>query len=415
MQKENEGLKIFYIAHFDCTGNGGHVDHVKGVVKELATGGNQIFLFSSGCDFENENIHFVRVPQLKKGRFYSISFCLSMIFHLVKYLFWQKPDVVYSRYFNTLALLAVLIRLFNVPYFVELNSHPKAEHKALNRGMLRRAFEKYSEIICISLSASVVAVSSSIQNYVRHNYPTTGYRCVLIENGVDVSVFLPIDMKTVRQRLGLDQQVPIVVFVGAFQSWQGLDDLVIAANKVLAFDSRVLFYLVGSGKEEEAIRAKIAELSIAGNVLLTGELKAREAVEYICASNVCVAPYNLLAADPAGLKQRYTNSYLSMKGSPIKIFAYLSCSKPVVTTNFFETGYVLNKIGAGISVPPNDCDSLAKAICDLISSPDKAIRMGQNGFAYVRSQCTWRHTAKKIQNYICYALSKREGRDCSRC
>jgi len=66
--------------------------------------------------------------------------------------------------------------------------------------------------------------------------------------------------------------------------------------------------------------------------------------EYIAAADVAVAPYN-----PSGFRdmERYGFYF-----SPIKIFEYMACGKPVVTTDIEIVRDVIRESDCGLLVEP---------------------------------------------------------------
>ncbi|GAG42029.1 unnamed protein product, partial [marine sediment metagenome] len=71
----------------------------------------------------------------------------------------------------------------------------------------------------------------------------------------------------------------------------------------------------------------------------------------------------------------------------------MACDVPVIST----TGGALPEVvgDAGILVPPADPGALAKAITGLLDNPDRAEKLGFEGYKRVRKLFTWKKAAEK--------------------
>ncbi|MHB1357071.1 MAG: glycosyltransferase family 4 protein [Anaerolineae bacterium] len=392
-------MKIYYFAEFDCAKSTGHAAHVRGVVQALASQGHQVSLFVAGWQPETaSNIRYIRVPTIKHPGFYSISYTLACIPLLVWWLVRDRPDIAYARFISTLPLLAFLLRLWRLPLVVELNADQATEHVAYRRHQLLRTLWRRQESRIYGKAAGIIAVAPAIVESIRRRFPKIVTRTTVIENGVDIDIFHPLDRTECRGILGLELSAHYVVFVGAFQSWQGLDTLLSAAPGICAQLPDTMFIVAGgSARANEAMTAKVAGLGIAKRFLFPGIVAPEVAACYIGAGDVCVAPYNQLSTDPT-LRDRDLPQH--MKGSPLKIFTYLACGRPVVASDLREAGLFVQEIGAGVAFACGDASALQQAIVSVLQQPDIAVRMGSHGAAYARQHCSWHAVSTRIVDFL---------------
>jgi glycosyltransferase involved in cell wall biosynthesis len=66
-----------------------------------------------------------------------------------------------------------------------------------------------------------------------------------------------------------------------------------------------------------------------------------------------------------------------------------SYSKPVIGTSIGGIPYVIKDQETGFLVPPRDSKKLAECIIKIISNPDLAKLMGNNGRRRVKNEFTW--------------------------
>ena len=104
---------------------------------------------------------------------------------------------------------------------------------------------------------------------------------------------------------------------------------------------------------------------------------------FINASDLCVAPYS----------KTWT---INKEFSPIKLYSYLSCGKPVVTTDVKGVADVIKSSGCGLVVPSDDVKAMAVGILKLFNGEAKKKKMGKLGRKYILKNCTWKKTAEEV-------------------
>jgi teichuronic acid biosynthesis glycosyltransferase TuaC len=70
-------------------------------------------------------------------------------------------------------------------------------------------------------AAGVLTVSPDLESYCRTRVPELGPRLRCIPNGINTALFYPKDRREARRRVGLPEDVPIVVFTGYFENRKG--------------------------------------------------------------------------------------------------------------------------------------------------------------------------------------------------
>lgn len=85
-----------------------------------------------------------------------------------------------------------------------------------------------------------------------------------------------------------------------------------------------------------------------------------------------------------------------LEALPNKMFEYMMASMPVVVSNFPMWQVLIDQIGCGVTVNPNDPKAIAKAIDELCADPAKAAEMGAKGRAAVLSKFNYESEAPKL-------------------
>ena len=193
-----------------------------------------------------------------------------------------------------------------------------------------------------------------------------------IHQGVDLQRFAPAAddaaKQALRRKLGLPENQPLAIFVGAIIERKGVSELLEAWTKIQASVPDATLLLVGPydfGDENvnvtslngfvEGLRATIAQRNL--RVIWAGRTDVVE--QYMAAADMFVFPSR-------------------REGLPNVIIEAMSCELPCVTTSMFgaaddmvvpgETGYIVGGV-----------DELAERTTELLRDPAKVRAMGSRG------------------------------------
>lgn len=302
----------------------------------------------------------------------------------------HRPDIVYIREMLLCTPVQVVAWLLRIPVVVEVNGFNDVE---MERGGTASRFEvllaRWLQWLNIRLADRLIAVSPKIEaGLVERGVKPS--RIAMFRNGANTTLFRPMERDEACRAAGLDTAYRYVCFVGSFYPFHGIDDLVRAFAHLASEFPDVRLLLVGDGVERSRIIRQVAELNLTDRVLLTGAIRHEQVPLYINSADMSVAPYN---------KQLFDVNDLS----PLKIFESLACGRPVISTPILGT--LLRDSEAGITVPSEDPEALAKAIVALLQDATRREAMGQRGRQYVLANYTWAHAAARTAE-LCQGLLK---------
>lgn len=81
---------------------------------------------------------------------------------------------------------------------------------------------------------------------------------------------------------------------------------------------------------------------------------------------------------------------------PTKMFEYMAMGIPVVASNFPLYRAIIEENNCGLCVDPLNPSEIAKAIDYILTHPEEAQRMGENGLKAVKEQYNWSIEEKKL-------------------
>jgi len=213
----------------------------------------------------------------------------------------------------------------------------------------------------------------------------------LTSAGVDADLFRPVDGTEIRKKLNLEGK-KVAVYVGAASAWHGIEDLVKAAAYL---DDRYLILILGQSTGDTEALAR--ETGVLHRLAFTGFVEHRKVPEYISAADVAIAPY-----DPAGFPEMERYGFYF---SPIKLFEYMACARPVIATDIDIVRDIVRSNGCGLIIPPGDPRALAQAIRTVTELPDGGSAMGQAG----RKACVEHYTWEAVGGDIAKTLKELTG------
>ena len=214
--------------------------------------------------------------------------------------------------------------------------------------------------------------------------PSLHERVKIVSAGVDTNIFKPTyeEGEDVRSKYNLKGK-KVVVYVGAMSAWHGAEDLIEIAAKL---EGDVRFLMVGKGLE--MLEEKLNEKSVSSKFIFTGFVEHEEVPKYISAADVAVAPYN-----PKGFREMEKYGFYF---SPIKIFEYMACRKPVVASDLEIIREIINENRCGLLAKPGDAEDFAEKIRMLMEDGVSRKKFGDNGRNAVIEKYTWERVAEEI-------------------
>jgi len=270
-------------------------------------------------------------------------------------------------------------KIFQIPYVVEINGLVIKELEMNGASKLGIKIARLTEKLNYKHAKKIVAVTKNLKEKIKELYHIPNERIVVIENGANTDLFKPMDRGKCIKELSLDESHHYVCFVGNLAPWQGVEYLIEAAPLILKKVPNTKFLIIGDGMMKEKLVSLAEKTGISDKVIFTGAVPYEEVPKYINASDVCVAP-----------KKPLKSGY-----SPLKLYEYMACGKPVVASiiSGFE---ILEQQNAGILAEPEKPEELAEIIIKLLKDKKMREEMGKNGRGYVVKNHSWRIVAKRV-------------------
>jgi colanic acid biosynthesis glycosyl transferase WcaI len=204
-------------------------------------------------------------------------------------------------------------------------------------------------------------------------------RVRVIPNFVDIEHIRPAPRENrYREEFGLSGKT-VVMYAGNVGFSQSLD-LVLDAAAALAHEPDLVFVINGGGAARADLQRRASN---APNVRFVDMQPKDRLPELLAAADIHVVPLR---------------RGLARSSVPSKMYSILAAGRPIVASvdAGTEVAVVVDRAGAGITVPPDDPEAFTKALARLVGDPDEAERMGQAGRSFVER---WASPAAIAEQY----------------
>lgn len=361
----------------------------------LASLGNDVFIFLPKYHFTQDHLPFkvIEVPVLNIPMLRSFSFSIFLIFYLLLYILKFPLDVIYVR--RGISFIPLLfLKITKAVLIFEVNDDPYRKSQEVGiewvSHLRYRLSIKIDELFLKACHIGVI-ITEEIKNKIIRKYPDLNKKLIVIPSGSNLSLFTPLDKKECRSRLNFKNDTNYVGFVGSLLSYQGIDTLITASPYVLKIHPSTVFLIIGEGPMRPIWTQQIKEKGLRQSFLFCGEIEYKKVPLYLGAMDIGVAPF----LSSVGLS------------SPVKIFDYLACGRPVIASNIQGSTDIFAESGAVRLIKPEDPIILAEAIKMLLENKPLAETMGEKGRLFMENKFNRSDTANKISDEVDKIMLKR--------
>ena len=253
-------------------------------------------------------------------------------------------DVVHAHGYKADIYVYLALRGLGIPFVSTCHTWYDNDLSVFLYGVADRfVLRKFGQVVAVSDEVRVRLLKAGVREEKIH----------LVRNGIDLRPFNNV-VPSLREVSASDRAL-IVGLIGRLSWEKGIDIFLRAVARVVVKFPGTKFVVVGEGPDQDKLELLIDELKIRENVLMLGR---REDMPSVYASlDVMV-------------------SSSRQEGLPMAILEGMASGLPLVATAVGEVPTVVTEDRTGVLVPPEDADSLAAAIVDLLRDPAKRVRLG---------------------------------------
>ncbi|OGT99171.1 MAG: glycoside hydrolase [Geobacteraceae bacterium GWB2_52_12] len=309
---------------------------------------------------------------------------------------WQKPLLDLLLFFKALsvarschpqiihahlhegAFIGILLKtLLRIPLIMDFQGSLTVEcrdHGFFRQGsFLDRIFGAIERHINNRVDAFITSSSAGAELLVQQ-WQVPSQKVTAVIDGVDTNHFHPYSRSEARQMFSLPDGVPLVVYLGVLNSYQGVD-LFLSSMQILRKKGCSVHFLL-MGYPEEQYRQKADEMGMAHCVTFTGKVDYAEAARFLSAGDVAISPK------------------LSLTEANGKLFNYMACGLPTVV---FDTPVNREILGeGGVYAVYGDAEDFATKIEALLTDPVRRADLSRIGVEKAENEHSWRSRGAMI-------------------
>jgi len=229
----------------------------------------------------------------------------------------------------------------------------------------------------IALAKKVTCTTESLSRY----YEIPCDKSMLLPNGVDTELFKNHISGNIKNELHIDNDYFIIGHVGVLREWLDFDAL-FKAFKILSVSFKMKLLIVGGGIGYEDTVRLAYKYDIIRNVIFTGTVPYSQVPRYISCMDVCIIPFKL--------------DEVSQNSLPLKLFEYMACEKPVISTNVKG---IKENFGDMVLYASN-CDDYVERMRELHADENIKKALGTAGRKRVIDDFDWSKVTLKLEKLI---------------
>ena len=269
-----------------------------------------------------------------------------------------RPDLIHAHLHEGALIGWVLKKLLRLPLLFDYQGSLSGE--SLNHGFLRQKSLLHRIFVAIEgfinrSADGIITSSGEGRRALGADFGIRPEKIRTLIDGVDIEVFKPGSRQQARQKLGIAQDARVVVYLGLFNQYQGLDLLLEAIAIVRDQLPGVHFLLMGFPEQEYCHKA--ARMGIDAMITFTGRVSYTSAPLYLSAGDLAVSP-KLARTEANG-----------------KLFNYMACGLPAVAFESAVNREILAE--CGIYADYGSAASLAERMVSALNDRDLLATLGQ--------------------------------------
>ena len=240
------------------------------------------------------------------------------------------PDIIHAHDLGTLSAGATFAKQFNARLIYD--SHELEMHRNATFSKKQQKRRQREERHGVKAADAVITVSDSIAAHLASHYtipkPTITFKAPELRYGGTPKVVL----RGIRSDIGINNNVPLYVYVGGVTINRGLENLL----RALTYCPQAYFATVGPSNQrvKNSLEALVAELGLSERVFFLEPVPSQHVVPYVADADVSVLPIQNVC-----LSYRYC--------MPNKLFESVFARLPVAVSNLPDMAAFVTKWSCG--------------------------------------------------------------------
>ena len=316
----------------------------------------------------NENVRIVYLTERKKSPALqeitsSIRFSYFMDSKYCNFDVYIDFDSIFSGYF-----LAKKIKQKRIPIVFDIDDDiPEMIKTSMNVPFPLKHIGGFVGKFFLEKNVRIADKITYTLGSLRDSYNIPQIKSKFIPNGVDIQMFRSYPSEQLREILGINQDL-VIGYVGVLREWVDLEPVFSAIRTLDIPLKLVIVGEEGRFKENEDL---VKEYGISEKVLFVGTVPYSQVPKYISIMDICLIPFKI--------------SPVTEHALPLKLFEYMACEKPVIST---PLSGIKNTAGNLLFYASN-AEDLKRIILELYHNDYLRFKFGKRGRKFVEENYSW--------------------------
>jgi glycosyltransferase involved in cell wall biosynthesis len=290
-----------------------------------------------------------------------------------------RPNLIYAHLHEG-ALLGVFLKMiFRIPLLFDCQGSLTTEivdHDFVRPGSLPYRLFRAIEGFVNGRADLILTSSGPAARDLVERWGVPAKRVRSLMDGVDAEEFLPCAREEVCRELNLPSGVPVAVFLGVLNRYQGID-ILLEVVKIFQGRGTPLHFLVMGFPHQQYQSRAVAE-GISDRITFTGRIDYRDAPRLLAAGDVALSPK------------------VSLSEANGKLFNYMACGIPVLA---FDTPINREILGdAGVYARFGDAADFAARLEELVLREGLRQELAEKVRKKAVAEHSWQARGKELED-----------------
>ncbi|MBD3414377.1 MAG: glycosyltransferase [Candidatus Aminicenantes bacterium] len=288
-----------------------------------------------------------------------------------------NPDVLLFNTHNYFLLSQAqkLRKTYDYRTLLDIRTLPVPASKV--RGTIEYHFFKQSLKIASQKFNGLTYITEEMRRFCKEKFKLSKHKSGIWTCGVNTRHFTPPQKRAENKTFTL-------IYHGNMVIHRGLDNLIKAMALLKSYDIKLV--LLGSGRGLKALKKLASQQGVYPKVLFHPRVPYSRVPEYIQKADAGVLPF----PDWPGWNT----------SSPIKMFEYLACGKPVIATMIPAHQNVLEGKEFVFWAPKSSPKKIADAVITAYKKRSDLENLSKKSREFVTHHYTWEKKAKQLEDFL---------------
>ncbi len=276
-------------------------------------------------------------------------------------------------------IAAVLGKWFKAGAIFEKHSDPFSYKGGWLKNLLLRIYARVEKVAARRADAVIGTGPGLVEQVTAMNTGTPAFNIPDIPSSLEDAS--DENRETIRGKWGTGPEDVLILYVGSFAVYQGVDLLFAIIPEVLRHSARARFAIIGGSAKEIAARRRMLEAQVAADrVVFAGTIDPDRLPDYLAASDI------LLSTRISGIN------------TPLKVLDYLKAGRAIAATDVPANRLLLNEETA-VFAPP-ESTAFAQRVTALAKDGEQRQRLGRAARKEYEAHYTLEHHKARLM--ACY-------------